>query len=74
MTNNTITRETKLAYAQQIKNELNHYDYSCDPEEFLIDLQIDIEIALEEKFGESEDNCDIASEAIYGPDDFEENI
>ena len=69
MTNNTITREMKLAYAQQIENEFNHYDGSCDPEEFLIDLHSDIEYALDEKFGESGDNFYIADEIIYGKED-----
>ena len=63
MNNYTI----KLAYAKQLENEWNKYDGSCDPEEYLIGLQVDIEGALEEKFGASDDNYVIASEAIYGP-------
>jgi len=54
-----------LNYAKQLYKEMNHYDWSCDPEEYLIDLQTDIEIILEEKFGEN-DYRDIAGEAIYG--------
>ena len=60
-----MTYEIKLAYAKQLEKEWNHYDGSCDPEDYLVDLITDINGALDDKFGESDDNFDITLDVVY---------